>query len=495
MFLKPIARPFLYRLPLTFIQRCLATEASNFNTAEQPPVLEYQAVDKTTSQFFTSMKSGFLPRQDPLVKLPAKFDALEDLLQRMPIKIGDKRGLLAEGKFGDAVLKELPYIEVNEITDTRLLTALFRDYTFATSAYVLEPCDIMYRQKKDYGKGRDRVPKQLAIPLVKIADKLGAKPFMEYAQSYSLYNYQKRDSSAPEYYENLDLIRKFSGLDSEHGFILVHVAMVRYTGDQVKNTLNIIKAAERGDRKTFNQGLSGLLETLRKINYTMDTMWQYCAPADYMKFRTFIMGTKNQTEMFPNGVVYEGVSDNSTFYRGESGANDSIIPTCDNLLQLTQDMPDNPLTNILRDFRTYRPRNHTQWLSWVEERSRSINVRGFAMGDSNSAVGYLALLDQVREFRDRHWRFAKSYIIAYTNHPVATGGSPIITWLPNQLAVVLGSMASTAHQIDSQLLSQENKELLEMLTERAEVQGRILTREVEMLKGQFKDQDLVNETY
>jgi indoleamine 2,3-dioxygenase len=52
--------------------------------------------------------------------------------------------------------------------------------------------------------------------------------------------------------------------------------------------------------------------------------------------------------MFPNGVVYEGVSDEPVAYRGESGANDSMIPTLDNLLELTDSMPNNPLTEVLR---------------------------------------------------------------------------------------------------------------------------------------------------
>lgn len=63
-------------------------------------------------------------------------------------------------------------------------------------------------------------------------------------------------------------------------------------------------------------------------------MWGRSQSGQYKEFRTFIMGTKNQP-MFPEGVIYEGVSDKPTFYRGESGANDSIVPTCDNLLQLT----------------------------------------------------------------------------------------------------------------------------------------------------------------
>ena len=36
--------------------------------------------------------------------------------------------------------------------------------------------------------------------------------------------------------------------------------------------------------------------------------------------------------MFPNGIIYEGVSEAPLFLRGESGINDSIICTLDNLL-------------------------------------------------------------------------------------------------------------------------------------------------------------------
>ena len=59
--------------------------------------------------------------------------------------------------------------------------------------------------------------------------------------------------------------------------------------------------------------------------------------------------------MFPKGVIYEGVSDVPVTYRGESGANESIIPSIDNFVELTSKMPENPLTLILKDFRTYRP--------------------------------------------------------------------------------------------------------------------------------------------
>ena len=86
--------------------------------------------------------------------------------------------------------------------------ALFRDYTFAASAYLLEPCDIMQKTRGTYGLGRPMLPKSLAVPLQVISDKIKAKPFMEYAQSYALYNYKRVDSSKPLDYDNLALIRK-----------------------------------------------------------------------------------------------------------------------------------------------------------------------------------------------------------------------------------------------------------------------------------------------
>lgn len=53
-------------------------------------------------------------------------------------------------------------------------------------------------------------------------------------------------------------------------------------------------------------------------------MWKKSKPGDYTSFRTFIFGITSQS-MFPNGVVYEGVSEEPMSFRGESGANDSMV--------------------------------------------------------------------------------------------------------------------------------------------------------------------------
>jgi indoleamine 2,3-dioxygenase len=164
-------------------------------------------VTEKTPVFIVSPETGFLPRTDPIL-LPAEFKELSDLLDAMSVTLPDGTpGLLARGEFG-AAAEKLPLYNVRYIEDQSLLMALFRDYTFLTSAYLLEPCDILNRSKGHYGRGRSVLCKSLAVPLMIIAEKIQAKPFMEYAQSYALYNYQRIDKSKPLEYDNLELIRK-----------------------------------------------------------------------------------------------------------------------------------------------------------------------------------------------------------------------------------------------------------------------------------------------
>ncbi|KAF8968188.1 hypothetical protein BGZ46_010936 [Entomortierella lignicola] len=455
------------------------------------PILDDPLVNNhSIPSFMVGTQNGFLPRQDPMDVLPKEYEALELLLQKMPLTLKDgSKGLLALGQFGEAC-KSLPQYDLSNVEDSELLSALYRDYTFVASAYLLEPCDLLFRKKGEYGLGRSVLPKNIAVPLVQVAEKIGAKPFMEYALSYALYNYRRIDKTKGLVWGNLELIRPFSGDKSELGFIISHVTMVAHSGELVKNTMKTLDAAGKLNRQLFNDSLSKVVSTYEKINMEMDTMWERSLPADYLKFRTFIMGTKNQP-MFPNGVIYEGVSDEPMFHRGESGANDSMVPMGDNLLQLTENMPSNPLTAVLKDFRTYRPHNHAEFLQYVEEKARQSHVRHFAEQDPNSAAIYLAAVDQIRNFRNRHWSFTKEYIIKYTKHPVATGGSPIVTWLPNQLATVLKTMQDVGAKIDANQLLPENKALVDVLTKRADAQARILEREVAHLRTEIKDQDKV----
>lgn len=466
--------------------------------------------------FVISRERGFLPREDPMVKMPEAFSGLSSLLDRMtihqPADANGHRatGLLGKGEFGDAVLDELKpdgkeakaVDAAIESGNSHLLAALFRDYCFATSAYLLEPVDRAFRETGFYTQGRNVLPAQLAVPLKKLADKLGHFPYMEYASSYALVNYMCKDpnfkGNAGKYsFDNMELIRSFEDASgSERGFILVHVEMVSYTGKLVSATEDALRACNNKDVAAFEDAFERLLLTYRKINESMETMWGRSLPADYLNYRSFIFGTgpKKMNAMFPSGVRYESVSEEPQYFRGESGANDSIVPTGDNLLEITAHMPNNDLTKTLRDFRSYRPKNQREFLQQLEARATLAGVRGFAMSSSPRAKAlYVLLVDQIREFRNRHWMFTKSYIIQRTTYDIATGGSPILQYLPNNLSVVLKVLEESFNEftatdeaalgVDAKSANHRisNIELLENVTaagKRAGAQRRMLEREV-----------------
>ncbi|SPQ22179.1 25c17615-e5a0-4c16-87f5-f8559e7bbac7 [Thermothielavioides terrestris] len=432
--------------------------------------------DMSLPAFMVSTTRGFLPRMDPIVSLPPEFDALESILQRMPVKtLSGEPGLLAQGKLGDAVTTELPDLtdQVEKYKDNLpLMNALYRDYSFLASAYLLEPCHERFMRGEEYGLARDVLPANVARPIAKCAALCGFKPFMEYAGSYALFNYRLVDPAQGLASDNLRLIRAFEhGLDpssSEAGFVLVHIEMVKHSGALVQGAVACLDAcAARHNtsttsttsttpREDLNAGLTTVLAALRRINATMETMWKRSRPERYTSFRTFIFGITSQS-MFPRGVTYAGVpelGDRPVAFRGESGANDSMVPLVDNLLAVP--MPDTPLTEILRDFRSYRPGEHRRFLEWVKEAGEKGGLKDWALGlgpnekeeEKEEEEGllretralWIRVLDQIRDFRWRHWCFAREYIIKRTSHPTATGGSPIVTWLPNQLGAVMDEM-------------------------------------------------------
>ena len=186
---------------------------------------------------------------------------------------------------------------------------------------------------------------------------------MSYAAAYCLFNYTLDNRPRGLEYPNLRLIRAFEhGLNpksSEAGFVLTHVDMVKESPALIDATVRILNTLEGGaDRGQVNDGLRQILRAMEKVEACMEGtslcpiqgqrdavsrcypkvtggeqllmdgwlgMWKNSKPSEYLSFRVFIFGITSQS-MFPNGVVYEGINDNKPmFFRGESGANDSMV--------------------------------------------------------------------------------------------------------------------------------------------------------------------------
>ncbi|KAL2010940.1 hypothetical protein VTN00DRAFT_3658 [Thermoascus crustaceus] len=435
---------------MTEVETCPSSTLKLFPHINDTP----STLPSSLDPFTITTSTGFLPLATSPIILPEVFRPLTSLLNRLPVvKEDGSAGLLAKYELGPAVLAELPDLtaEIDKLVsadgkpDLFTITAVFRDYAFLASAYLLEPCWENWCKNPEggYGLGRDMLPKSIAGPMYRCAQILDIPPFMSYAAAYCLFNYTLDKPSEGLKYSNLRLVRAFErGLDhksSEAGFVLTHVDMVKESPALISGAVKVLDTIEQGGpRIEVNDGFREILKAMEKIEECMEDMWSNSKPSEYLAFRVFIFGITSQS-MFPNGVVYEGINDNKPMYfRGESGANDSIIPLLDHLLQIP--MPSTPLTKILHEFRAYRPRPHREFLAYVASKAEELGVRNFAVQDEETAVLYLKVLDHVRSFRWRHWLFAREYIIRRTPHPTATGGSPIVTWLPNQLSAVMDLM-------------------------------------------------------
>ncbi len=243
--------------------------------------------------------------------------------------------------------------KVDQIQDSSLQCALFRDYSALASAFLLEHCHDSYMKTSEYGLGRDYLPEVIAVPLTQLAEKLSLNPFLEY-NTLTGFNYRRVNQNQPYFNaEDIELIRHLQGGIDEKGFLCVHIAMVQHTGDLVKSTMGTLQSVEDRDRKSVNENLEALRDTLKLINGQMKTMWKYSKPEKFHDFRTYIMGIQGNS-MFPNGVIYRGVDSNPRFYRGASGANDCIMPTVDHLLEITKFFPENPNSKMMEDFNKYR---------------------------------------------------------------------------------------------------------------------------------------------
>jgi len=420
-----------------------------------------------TDNFFSiDSKNGFLPIKNPLTKLPERYKSIQEILDNLP-------NLILDGKKLELIISnEINYIDlIKKETDIFIIQALYRAYTFLTSAYLLQPSYENQNNGK-YGKGRTVLPSQLTIPLEYVSSQLDVYPWLDYHYSYSLGNYIKKNPELGFEYTNLDMACKFSGTEDEVGFIMVHVDINSYSP-------KLIEGIEKYLTNKY-EGLKLILDSIEKINERRKTMWKASNPSKYNSFRAFIMGIHGNIEIFGDGVLYEG-SDNKELrtYRGQSGSQDNIIPTIDIFTGLFNYYPDNVLTKYLLDMRSYRPKPVQKFLHDLELNYLRIDD----LDDEELKLLYL-IQEQVHNFRNGHWMFVQKYIMENTKYPIATGGTPITTWIPNQIEAVLEYMRIILLKIKDEKFIDEKKNDLEF-------RYKILVNQVSELKNKDYDIKLV----
>jgi indoleamine 2,3-dioxygenase len=395
--------------------------------------------------FAINEKNGFLPKADPFPTLPSPFEALQEIITHLSEYIRSQEVL--EAKVAN-LPNYLPEVQQVDPKNVFLFQALYRDYAMLTSAYLLQPAHL--NQKKGiYGKAKQHLPANITQPFEFVSDIMQVFPFLDYHYAYSLGNYVKRDPSLPlerSYeYTNLKLAASFSGASDEEGFIMLHVDIVAKTPKLIEG-IKVYTNASSPDRKL--EGLQLVLEASKEVNTRRKLMWQASNHRNYNDFRAFIMGIKGNEEIFGEGVYYEGSlmhpSDVPRAYRGQTGAQDDTIPTLDIFTGVIKHYPDNELTRYLLDLRQYRPVVFQTFFRDLEKHTIDyLNIPSQAC----LKTLYLILVE-IYNFRNGHWQFVQKYILENTRYAKATGGTPITTWLPNQIGAVLKYMQDVLFEVE-----------------------------------------------
>jgi indoleamine 2,3-dioxygenase len=121
-------------------------------------------------------------------------------------------------------------------------------------------------------------------------------------------------------------------------------------------------------------------------------------------------------------------------FRGETGAQSSIIPALDAVLGITH--KNDPLRPYLMEMRDYMPREHRAFIATLEQ-GPAVREYVLAHRDTEPALreAYNACVHWITEFRTKHLEYAARYIHQQSQHGmdnptnVGTGGTPFMPYL------------------------------------------------------------------
>ncbi len=351
---------------------------------------------------------GFLPTTDPVACLACPdFASVERLGAELP-------RLVSEGTFrkvsGDYLAAAIDWDAALAGMADPHVERLFKLFSYFASAYV-------------HGPGMptvNQLPAHLAVPLVRIARQVERPPILSYA-SYCLHNWRRLDPGGPVALGNLALVQNFSmlgdGKSDEDWFILVHVDIEARAGAALQAVNQAKAVIERDDAVALEALLETTARSLHGMNTTMLRMPEGCSADVYFrKVRPYIFGF--------NDIAYEGCFGNARqTYRGETGAQSSIVPTM--LMALGVCHKNSLLTQHLEDMQTYMPAPHRLFIR------EQVSVREFVLrcGAGRVKECYNECLNELIAFRSRHFEYAVNYIEKKVDNPIATGGTPYVPWL------------------------------------------------------------------
>ncbi|MCS7189535.1 MAG: hypothetical protein RMJ66_06870 [Bacteroidia bacterium] len=366
------------------------------------------------STYSVDIQRGFLPAEDPVKELPPALSAWDEYAYDLP-------KILVSGRIR-YFLRSLPLLDPEPYLRTegewrRAMQAL----SYLGHAWVWgEP------------EPPDKIPANIALPWYKVSQRLGRPPILSYA-SYALDNWRRLEKEGPISLENIALIQNFLGGIDEEWFILIHVAIEAAAARAIRALPSLVEAVKQEDTAAAQNALAEIEPALAEMYKILLRMPEWCDPYIYYnRVRPYIHGWKNNPSL-PEGLRYEGVTaykDEPQQFRGETGAQSSIVPSLDAALGIVH--AEDPLRVYLREMLDYMPPGHRQFILDLEAYGVK---REFYASTPTLRELYNQCIDWIEKFRTKHLEYAAQYIarqhqVSQANPTaVGTGGTPFMPYL------------------------------------------------------------------
>ena len=353
----------------------------------------------------------FLPKKDPLTNYKSSSKSLDrifDIANQLPklLLTGRVQETIDNLKVNDLSINHL--IKNNDMNEIKLAMV---HLSFISHAYIWgskTPSKIL--------------PEVVAKPWVNLSSILGRPPILSYA-SYCLDNWYRINPKEEISLENVGLITNFLGGVDEDWFVTIHVCIENASSDAIHAASQLSKLNESDSIATYSKYLKQIIKSLRQVNDIFSRMPEKCDPyVYYHRVRPFIFGTKDNPDL-KKGLIYENQYNNKPqFFRGETGAQSSIIPYLDGALGIYH--TEDHLRHYLNEMRDYMPPDHRKMIEEVELRS---NAKHFIHQSKQLTNEYNKCLEEIRIFRAQHLEFAATYIHKQSQikNPFGRGGSTI----------------------------------------------------------------------
>ncbi|MCH2263753.1 MAG: indoleamine 2,3-dioxygenase [SAR86 cluster bacterium] len=354
---------------------------------------------------------GFLPGKNPLkeysISSSAPLNRLHEIATSLP-------KLLLTGR----VPRTIKSLKKNELSIEELLVKKSkRDLKLAMVQLSFIAHSFVWGGRKP----KERLPEVIAKPWVQVARFLGRPPVLSYA-SYCLDNWFLLEKE-PISLENVGLINNFLGGVDEDWFVTVHVCIEHAAAEAVEAAEALSQCNSDTKEKEIKSLLIKIHKSLVEVIEIFSRMTERCDPYIYYhRVRPFIFGSKDNPDL-KSGLIFENQFENTAqFYRGETGAQSSIVPSLDGALGIQHS--NDTLRHYLNEMREYMPPNHRRFIEKLESSSQ---IRGLINQSAKLKDSYNNCLEQLTNFRSLHLKYAGMYIHQQSQqkNPFGRGGSTI----------------------------------------------------------------------